>query len=213
MKAVSIICHHCSDVIMSAMASQINSLTIVYSTLYSWADEKKSKLRVTGICEGNSPVTGEFPAQRASNAKNVSIWWCHHVRQVDWHIDHLGSMRGHTQSVYWFLINDILSYSFVSNFTASAWATTNHVEFENHRNRSIPPPYYRIYPSMDRVSIGSGNDLPPVRRQAITWANPDLVTTGPLGTQTVKFESKYKIHFHSWKWMSKCRLRNDGHCV
>ena len=27
------------------------------------------KLRVTGLCEGNSPVTGEFPTQRASNAK------------------------------------------------------------------------------------------------------------------------------------------------
>ena len=39
---------------------------------------KKSKLRVTGLCEGNSPVTGEFPAQRASNAANVSIWWRHH---------------------------------------------------------------------------------------------------------------------------------------
>ena len=36
------------------------------------------KLRVTGLCEGNSPVAGEFPAQRASNAGNVSIWWRHH---------------------------------------------------------------------------------------------------------------------------------------
>ena len=27
---------------------------------------------------GNSPVTGEFPAQGASNAENVSIWWRHH---------------------------------------------------------------------------------------------------------------------------------------
>ena len=27
---------------------------------------------------GNSPVTGEFPAQRASNAENVSIWWRYH---------------------------------------------------------------------------------------------------------------------------------------
>ena len=35
-------------------------------------------LRVTGICEGNSPVTGESPAQRASNAENVYIWWHHH---------------------------------------------------------------------------------------------------------------------------------------
>ena len=40
--------------------------------------KKTSKLCVTGLCEGNSPVTGEFPAQRASNAENVSIWWRHH---------------------------------------------------------------------------------------------------------------------------------------
>ena len=37
-----------------------------------------SKLRVTGLCEGNSPGTGEFPTQMASNAENVSIWWRHH---------------------------------------------------------------------------------------------------------------------------------------
>ena len=43
--------------------------------------KKTSKLRVTGLCVGNSPETGEFPAQRASNAENGSIWWRHHVRQ------------------------------------------------------------------------------------------------------------------------------------
>ena len=43
--------------------------------------KKTSKLRVTGLCEGNSPGTGEFPAQMASNAENVSIWWRHHVEQ------------------------------------------------------------------------------------------------------------------------------------
>ena len=41
--------------------------------------KKTSKLRVTGLCEGKSPVTGEFLAQKASNAENVSIWWRHHV--------------------------------------------------------------------------------------------------------------------------------------
>ena len=41
--------------------------------------KKTSKLRVTGLCEGNSPLTGEFPAQMASNAENVSIWWRRHV--------------------------------------------------------------------------------------------------------------------------------------
>ena len=34
----------------------------------------KEMLRVTGLCERNSPVNGEFPTQRASNAENVSIW-------------------------------------------------------------------------------------------------------------------------------------------
>ena len=57
---------------MSAMASQIISLTIACST---WQTKKTSKLRVPGLFAGNSPVTGEFPAQRASNAENVSIWW------------------------------------------------------------------------------------------------------------------------------------------
>ena len=41
--------------------------------------KKTSKLRVTGIRVGNSPVTGEFPAQMASNAQNVSVWWRHDV--------------------------------------------------------------------------------------------------------------------------------------
>ena len=43
--------------------------------------KKTSKFRVTGLCAGNSPVTGEFPTQMASNAENISIWWRHHVVQ------------------------------------------------------------------------------------------------------------------------------------
>ena len=39
--------------------------------------KKTSKLRVTGLCAGNSPGTGEFPAQMASYAENVSVWWRH----------------------------------------------------------------------------------------------------------------------------------------
>ena len=67
------------DFIMSAMAPQITSLTIICSSVYSGADKKISKLRVTALCAGNSPVTGEFPSQKASNAENVSIWWRHHI--------------------------------------------------------------------------------------------------------------------------------------
>ena len=56
------------------MAFHITSLTIAYSSVFFRRRSKKIwKLRVTGLCAGNSPVTGEFPAQRASNAENVSI--------------------------------------------------------------------------------------------------------------------------------------------
>ena len=41
--------------------------------LFRRRSKKTSKLRVTSLCEGNSPVNGEFPAQRASKAENVSI--------------------------------------------------------------------------------------------------------------------------------------------
>ena len=47
--------------------------------LFRRRSKKTSKLRVTGLCVGNSPGTGEFPAQRASNSENASIWWRHHV--------------------------------------------------------------------------------------------------------------------------------------
>ena len=60
---------------MGTTASQITSLTIVYSTVYSDADQRKH--------ESSAPLafvwTGEFPAQMASNAENVSIWWRHHA--------------------------------------------------------------------------------------------------------------------------------------
>ena len=50
--------------------------------LFGRWSKKTSKLCVTGLCVGNSPVTGEFPAQRASNVENFSIWWRHHDPQT-----------------------------------------------------------------------------------------------------------------------------------
>ena len=58
---------------MGAIACQITSLTIVYSIVYSGADQRKhqsspSLAFVQGIHRGI-----------ATNAENVSIWWRHHV--------------------------------------------------------------------------------------------------------------------------------------
>ena len=55
------------------MASRITSFTIVYSTIYSGADQRKHQTPASLAF-----VTGEFPAQMAGNAENVSIWWRHH---------------------------------------------------------------------------------------------------------------------------------------
>ena len=64
---------HYNDVIMGTITSQITSLTIVYSTDYSDADQRKHQSSASLAFVGNSPETGEFPAQMASGAENVSI--------------------------------------------------------------------------------------------------------------------------------------------
>ena len=65
---------HYNDVKMGAMASQNTKLTIVYSTVYPGAVQRKHQSSASlEFVAGNSPMIGEFPTQRASNAENVSI--------------------------------------------------------------------------------------------------------------------------------------------
>ena len=61
--------------------------------LFRRRSKKISKPRVTGLCAGNSPETGEFPEQMACDAENVSIWWRHHgilplwsASSCGWHV-------------------------------------------------------------------------------------------------------------------------------
>ena len=56
----------------------IASHDCLLNRLFRRRSKKTSKLRVTGLCEWNSPGTDEFPAQMASDAENVSISWRHH---------------------------------------------------------------------------------------------------------------------------------------
>ena len=66
--------HNCSDGVLNHQPHDC------FPNRYIQRRSKKiSKLRVTGICAGNSPVTGEVPVQMDSNAENVSIWWRHHI--------------------------------------------------------------------------------------------------------------------------------------
>ena len=67
--------------------------------------QETSKLRVTGLCEGNSPVTGEFPTQRASNVENVSIWWRHHEYVRPWLTDPAQLMVVCNTTTWWTDVN------------------------------------------------------------------------------------------------------------
>ena len=68
-----------NDVIMGAMASQMASHDCLLNRPFRRRSKKTSKLRVTGLCVGNSPVTGEFPAQWPVTRKmfpfdDVIVW-------------------------------------------------------------------------------------------------------------------------------------------
>ena len=55
------------------------------NSLFGCRSKKTSKLRVTGHCAGNSPGTGEIPAEMASNAEYASIWRRYHAIMPDLH--------------------------------------------------------------------------------------------------------------------------------
>ena len=64
---------------MTTMTSQITSLTIVYSTVYSDADQRKQQSSASLAFVWGIHWDRWIPAQRTSYAENVSIWWRHHV--------------------------------------------------------------------------------------------------------------------------------------
>ena len=62
-------------------ASSHRRIDCLLKCVFRCWSKKTSKLRVTGLCEGNPPVTG---AEGASNAENISIWWSHHAVSSLW---------------------------------------------------------------------------------------------------------------------------------
>ena len=84
---------HYIDVIMATMASQITSLAVVYSIVYSGKENVKAP-RHWPLCREFTGA-GEFPAQRASNAEKVSICWRHHEHWTTWPTFHIRHFQMH----------------------------------------------------------------------------------------------------------------------
>ena len=102
----------------------------LFNRLFRCTSKKTSKLRVTGHCEGNSPVTAEFPAQRVSNAENVSISWRHHDNCISpWHRFNL----------------DRAAVGFLQQRLPSL-LSVNMSPRKSNEVYSVPPPYICPYP-------------------------------------------------------------------
>ena len=71
--------HQPHDCLLKLLFSRRSKKTSKFLTW--WRHQMESFVPLLALCEGNSPVTGEFPSQRASNGTNDSIWWRHHVRK------------------------------------------------------------------------------------------------------------------------------------
>ena len=81
------VCHY-NDVIMNAMASQVTSFRVVYSTVHSDADQRKHQSFASlAFVRGIHRWPVDSPHERPSNAENVSIWWRYHVCLVYYKTD------------------------------------------------------------------------------------------------------------------------------
>ena len=105
--------------------------------LFNVQIKETSKLRVTGLCVGNSPVTGEFPVQRASSAENMSIWWRHHdLTRLQWLkqwgiLTHCHSEPGHlgSSNSLALFVSQVLSATMLLYFVPWSLYEQNSMEF------------------------------------------------------------------------------------
>ena len=175
-------CIHYCDVIMGAMASQITSLTIVYSIVHSGTDQRKHQ-RHRSLC-------GEFPEQMAINAENVSIWWRHHgwLKKCLWNWDVLGNQGWDNKPLIFVQVPYYCSMCIWISFCLQIF-NANRIIFSSTKIACIVQNKCRIFavlihwwsgdPSWILINIISDNSF---HRQTITWTNDDSLSTGTLGT-------------------------------
>ena len=150
--------------------------------------KETSKLRVTGLCAGNSPVTGEFPAQRASNAESVSIWWRH--RESYGPCDG-GRAPGYGCLVTWFCSQMIYIYIYICiakpgiKTAATRWPDPDDWPYEE--------------PTM-------------FLNQLHTYRYFRCLSSSPKHSFPIEYQCIFH-YFRSTKCIWKCRLQNVGHFV
>ena len=121
---------------MTTMASEITSLTVVYSTVYSDVDQRKHQSSASLAF-----VRGIHRDRWIPRTKGQLRGKCFHLMMPSWWRYRSGSTlvmacglmaSSHYQKQYWILISDVLWDSPESNFTVSAQASILHNELENY---------------------------------------------------------------------------------
>ena len=93
----------------------------LFNRLFKHKSKKISKLRVTGLCEGNSPVTGEFPHKEPVKGKmfpfddvimlthihsSMTLWHIHSSMTL-WHLARQLQMATMNNSFIWYWSTDV----------------------------------------------------------------------------------------------------------
>ena len=147
------------------------------------------------ICAGNSPVCGEFPAQRPL------------TRSFDVFFDLRLIKRLSKHSLCWWFETPSLPF----------WRHWNNVQ----RNRgtllnggvpisNLSRLRWRIYASVNQPIAGSDNGLSPVRHQTLTWLNASMLSIRTSGTNFSEIWPKTR-RFASKKMHRKCGEHHDVH--
>ena len=113
--------------------------------LFGRRSKKTSKLRFTGLYTGNSPVTCEFPAQKASNAENISIWWRHHeVVDLIQQLLTLPCWPTHTRSAHWIAL--VTNSKWEIGYRQGGWQTCGPTDgqFTPRIIRTVPAVWFAV---------------------------------------------------------------------
>ena len=161
---------------------------------YTWWHHGPALLRVTGLCAGNSPVTGEFPAQRPvtrSFDASFDLRLHKHLRKQSWSwwFETPSSSLWHHHNV-----NDILYVNFK---LILAFFLEEHLLSKWHQVNVIRPHWWQ-------GSFGSGDGFVPPGSKLLPQPNVSfMVSPGPwikhwyvniLYLKAMKYHS-YHIYF------------------
>ena len=154
-----------AGILLSERVANNGRMSIIFRYVTWWRHQMEASSML--------PVTGEFPSQRASNAKLMMLWFgsAYAVKQlVEWPViwDYMTFMWCHLNGNL-----SIRNIRFYVDIVSSGSAYINLFDLEyNHKIfTKLIKTEWRMYTSVKWITIASYYSTSPVRRQANNWTN------------------------------------------